>query len=201
MKTTKILTTLALLGLAITTTTWAQDRSGERPGRPPMDGANGGGERGPGRGPRGGGFLADLPTRYAILAAADVNHDQQLDATEQAALVTAIDNGELAPPPGRGPRAPRGDDANVPPQGPDGNRPKPDSATVASHMAEVYAQIAPYDANNNGKLDKSEMETIRQAVADGKLTMPGRGHGPRGERPEGDGAGRGPGRHGNPDRN
>lgn len=49
---------------------------------------------------------------------------------------------------------------------------KPDAATLASHLAAVYAAEAPYDLNVNGALETSEQEQLAAAITDGSVTLP-----------------------------
>lgn len=82
-------------------------------------------QRGPGRGPNGRQgpppFLQSIGERFAVVAQADTNNDQQIDADEQVALAAGIESGEFAMPE-RGPRSPRGEQADRPQRGPRGER-------------------------------------------------------------------------------
>lgn len=47
-----------------------------------------------------------------------------------------------------------------------------DAASLAQHLAEVFPQIAAFDANKDGKLDGAEKEALGKAIADGTLQLP-----------------------------
>ena len=64
-------------------------------------------------------FLQGIGDQFAAVAKADVNNDQQIDADEQAALVASIEAGDFEMPE-RGPRGPRGEEADRPERGPRG---------------------------------------------------------------------------------
>jgi hypothetical protein len=64
-------------------------------------------------------------------------------------------------PGGRGPRHGRG------PEG----APK-DAATMVEHLTKVFATVAPYDVNKDGKLDETELQALSQAIKDGTVQAP-----------------------------
>lgn len=49
---------------------------------------------------------------------------------------------------------------------------KPDAATLASHLAAVYAVEAPYDLNVNGALETAEQDQLAAAITDGSASLP-----------------------------
>lgn len=53
-----------------------------------------------------------------------------------------------------------------------GPRHAPDPAQAASHVARLYADLAPFDVNNDGQLVEAENEAILAAVEDGSLRVP-----------------------------
>lgn len=169
MKTMKSLITFAAVAV-LCTTALAQGRPG-RPGGGPPNGAGQGRPSGPPP------FATMMAQRYAILALADANKDQKLDAAEQAELAEAIADGSLGET-GAFPKFPQGADV--------------DEAAFAAKLAEHYAQIAPFDVDKNGTLSTEELAAIRNAVADGTLTRPDVGAKPpgAGAKPPGAGVGR-----------
>ncbi len=150
MKPNQLFAAVATLALGLCATAIAQDHRGGRPGGPP---------EGPPDGPpeAGANAVAHLTELYAMLAPFDTNEDNQLDATETAALAAAITAGTLKGPP--------------PPVHPDGFQPKPEM--IAHHLAEMYATLAPYDADQNGVLDATEQAALKAAIDSGKLPRPG----------------------------
>ena len=144
----------------------------DRPGRP-------GGDRRPDPAE----MIKGLSERYSKLATYDTDKNGKLDDTEQAAVAKAIEDGSLkAGPPGR-------DGAGAPPKG-EGPAPK----EIASHMAEMYAEIAAYDTDKNGTLSETEQTAVQTAIKEGKVKLPHRGgRGPGGPGGPGGRGGRGPG--------
>ena len=150
MKMIKTLAVSTTLGLALFTTAFAQGRHGGPPGGHP-----GGPPDGPP--PTGADAVKHLTEIYAMVAPFDVNVDDQLDATETAALATAITNGTVKGPPH--------------PMPPKGDKPKPEM--IANHLAEMYATIAPYDTDQDGVLDATEQAALQAAMDSGELPRPG----------------------------
>lgn len=142
MKPIKLLAIAATLSLALFSTAIAQDHRGGRHGGPPEGGVN---------------AAKHLTELYAMIAPYDVNGDDQIDATELAALATAITDGTVKCPPH--PAHPNGD--------------QPTSEMIAQHLAEMYATLAPYDADQNAVLDATEQAALQTAIAAGKLPRPG----------------------------
>lgn len=103
-------------------------------------------------------MVEHLSKAYPMIATFDANKDGQLDQEERAALAKAIADGTLqlpmqAAPGGQGPSA----------------------EELASHIGQMYARVAAYDANHNGTLDENELATIKSAIEKGELVCP---HGP-----------------------
>lgn len=63
-----------------------------------------------------------------------------------------------------------------PGKGPKG--PRPDAASLATHLAAVYVVAAPYDLNVNGALEATELEQLGDAIKAGTLTPPRPAHAP-----------------------
>jgi hypothetical protein len=95
---------------------------------------------------------------FPKIAAFDANKDGQLDAAERESLAKALADGTLELP------------AHTPPHGD-----KASTEKMLAHIAEMYAQVAKYDANHDGVLDATEQEAIKSAIEKGELTLP---HGP-----------------------
>ena len=57
------------------------------------------------------------------------------------------------------------------PDGARGQRPT-DAAPAAGHLTEAFATVAPFDANKDGQLDATEMESLAKAIADGTVQAP-----------------------------
>jgi hypothetical protein len=150
MKMIKTLAVSTTLGLALITTSFAQGPFGGPPGGPP-------GFPPDGPPPAGANAVKHVAEIYAMIAPFDVNADGQLDATETAALATAITNGTVKLPPL--------------PMPPKGDKPKPEM--IAGHLAEMYATIAPYDTNRDGVLNATEQAALQAAMDSGKLPLPG----------------------------
>lgn len=93
---------------------------------------------------------------FPLVASFDANKDGKLDETEKGALGKAIADGTLQLP------------AHTPPHGV-----KPTAEMMVSHLAEMYAQVAPYDANHDGVLDEQERAAIKSAIASGELAPHG----------------------------
>ncbi len=102
-------------------------------------------------------FVAEIPERFAVLAAADVNEDKKLDVDELATLAEAIADGTLLKPKGL-PSPPK--NIEIP------------ASVIAMKLASFYEAWAPYDTNNNGILEKSERQNIREAILSGDLEAP-----------------------------
>jgi len=149
MKMIKILAVSTTLGLALFTTAFAQG-----PHNGPPEGPPGGPPEGP---PEAGANLQKhLAEVYAMVAPFDVNADGKLDATEKAALATAITNGSVKEP--------------SHPMPPKGSKPKPEM--IANHLAKLYAMIAPYDTDKNGVLDATEQAALLADIDSGELELP-----------------------------
>jgi hypothetical protein len=172
MKTNHILTA-ALLGLTLSlANAQGPGRGGRGPGGP---GGEGGKRPDPAQ------MITHLSERYAALAGYDADKNGKLDATEQAAVAKAIEDGTLkfGPPGGRGGEGPGGE--------------KPPVDKVAEGAAKMYEPIAAYDADKSGSLDETEQAAVKKAIEDGSLKLPrpggrgpgGRGPGGPGGRPEG----------------
>lgn len=108
-----------------------------------------------------------LATAYGKVSRFDVNQDGQLDDSEKAALATAIRDGVVR----RFPEA----------QLPDGTQPDPEK--VLARIGAMYAEVALYDVNQDGKLDDDEQASVRDAITSGKLKRPEVGEGARAPRP------------------
>ena len=67
-------------------------------------------------------------------------------------------------------------------QGEPTKQPEP-STKFMKHLVEVYACIAPFDENKNGKLEVAEEDTILAALENGKLELPMPPTGPLGMTP------------------
>jgi anti-sigma28 factor (negative regulator of flagellin synthesis) len=99
---------------------------------------------------------------FPQIAAFDKNKDGKLDEAETAALKKAIAEGTLKLP------------DHTPPQGG-----KPDAEMMASHIAEMFARVARYDANHDGQLDEKEQAALKSAIEKGELFPHGQ-HPPEG---------------------
>ena len=110
-------------------------------------------------------FVQALPEIYGVLEAADVNGDNQLDADEQAVLLSAMLDGTLTKPEWL-PTPPEG--VEVP------------AEAITQRMAGLYGTIAPFDANNDGELTRDELGAFRAAAMSGEIEMPSGGQGKRG---------------------
>ena len=84
---------------------------------------------------------------FPQIAAFDTNKDGQLDEAEKEALGKAIADGTLQLP------------AHTPPHGV-----KPTAEMMLNHIAEMYARVAPYDANHDGQLEESEQAALKSAI-------------------------------------
>lgn len=107
-----------------------------------------------------------LTEAFATVAPFDENNDGELDATEMDALAYAIADGTVQAPNHR-----------TPPAGV-----TPSAEMILNRIARMYALVAPYDANRDGKLDEKEQAALKAAIEKGELPRPG---GPRGQRPRG----------------
>jgi hypothetical protein len=58
-----------------------------------------------------------------------------------------------------------------------------DPAALAAHLAEFFPKIAAFDVDKNGKLDDKEKESLRKAIADGKIDLPAHTP-PHGDKPD-----------------
>ncbi len=108
-----------------------------RPGRPGHRGAPGVGA------PQ---AKEHVAARYSELVAYDTDRNGQLDATEQAAVVGALESGTLQAP-GR-------------PNGPGKGHPEITSDAMVERVSRMYARLAAADVNSDGQLDATEMETV-----------------------------------------
>jgi hypothetical protein len=98
-----------------------------------------------------------LPSVYETLALADSNADRKLDADEQAALADAVSKGTFKKPKGL-------------PKAPKGKKLKP--ADLVERLAELYADIAPFDKDEDGKLQEDEIPALREAFMNGEIRPP-----------------------------
>ena len=96
--------------------------------------------------------LAEVFPRFAVF---DANKDGQLDANERESLAKAMADGTVQLP------------AHTPPNGVE-----PSSERMISHIGEMYARIARYDANHDGALDATEQAAIKKAIQNGELVWP-----------------------------
>ena len=123
---------------------------------------------GKGRGPRPdpAAAVAHLTAEYSKVSSFDLNRDGELDATEQGRLAAAITAGTVsfAPPGGRTPPA-----GFTPP-----------AEEIARHLADMYTDVAPYDANADSVLSADEQATLKTAIESGELSGPGGPGGPGG---------------------
>jgi hypothetical protein len=92
---------------------------------------------------------------FPKIASFDVNKDGQLDAAEKESLAKALADGTLELP------------AHKPPHGD-----KASAEVMLNHIAEMYTQVAKYDANHDGILDATEQDAIKSAIEKGELTLP-----------------------------
>jgi len=104
---------------------------------------------------------------FAKVAAFDRNKDGQLDATEKESLAKAIADGTLQLP------------AHTPPHGE-----KPNAEMILTHITEMYAHVAKYDANHDGALDEAEQTAITKAIEAGELHLPHGQHAHGGDQPQ-----------------
>jgi len=157
---------------------FAADSTTARPDRPA-------GGKGKGPKPDSAQVVAHLTAEYSKISSFDLNKDGNLDSAEESALAAAITAGTVSftrPAGGRGGRG------EAPQGAPKGGTPPAEH--VAGRVAEMYAAVAPYDADANGALSTEEQAALKTAVESGALPMPQRG--PKGH-------GRGPGGPGGPD--
>lgn len=167
-------------------------------------------QRGPIRGPEGRPngaesrlveYISSFQERYEILAAADTNLDQVLDADEQAVLAEFIatkglekfreerkrpSSGKRGSRSGRGPGSENLDEApnqsrseaRAPrgARGPEGPRPDdrepPTPEAIAERLAELYAHYSVYDVDVSGSLDSAEIEALATMIRDGEDVPP-----------------------------
>ena len=102
-------------------------------------------------------FIRDLPNRFGVLVAADVNRDRQLDVDELAALAAALEDGSIERPEG----------LPVPPEGM-----AIPYDLIALKLGEVYEALAPYDSDLDGELTQEERFAIFSAIMSGELEPP-----------------------------
>jgi hypothetical protein len=93
---------------------------------------------------------------FPKFAAFDTNKDGKIDTTEKEALAKAIVDGTLQLP------------AHTPPHGV-----KPTAEMMLNHIAEMYAHVAPFDANHDGELDASEQAALKSAIESGEFAPHG----------------------------
>ena len=93
---------------------------------------------------------------FPQVAAFDVNKDGKLDDAEKTALGKALADGKLQFP------------AHTPP---DGAKPNPEQ--MVNHIAEMYAWVATYDVNKDGKLDATERAALKTAIEKGEFAPHG----------------------------
>ena len=98
---------------------------------------------------------------YPKIVIYDVNKDGKLDEKEKAALARAFVEGKF----------------ELPDHAP--QQLKADSAKLAAHIGEVFAQISRYDANHDGVLDATEQVALKSAIEKGELDL---GHGKPGHK-------------------
>ena len=99
--------------------------------------------------------MEHLTEVFAQVAAFDANKDGQLDRQERESLASALVDGTLQLPV-----------HNLP----DGV--KPGFEGMVTHIGEMYAQFAKYDANHDGRLDDTEQAAIKAAMQRGDLVCP-----------------------------
>lgn len=156
---------------------FAADSTTARPERPA-------GGKGKGPKPDSTQVVAHLTAEYSKVSTFDLNKDGNLDSTEQGKLSAAIAAGTVS---FTRPSGGRGDRGEAPQGAPKGGTPP--AERIAERAAEMYAAVAPYDANADGALSAEEQAALKTAVESGALPMPERG--PKGH-------GRGPGGPGGP---
>jgi hypothetical protein len=105
--------------------------------------------------------LAEFFPKFASF---DLNKDGKLDASEKDSIAKAIADGRLELP------------AHTPPHGD-----KASAEMMLTHIADMYAQVAKYDANHDGALDASELLALKSAIEKGELTLPHGHHSHDGE--------------------
>ena len=161
MKTITNLTLATVLGLALCATTLAQGHPGGGRGRGPGPHGNGAQAGAPGQPPTPAVAAEHMSANYAALAPYDANKDWQLDEAELKDVAQAIADGTLQVPAHR-----------PPPQGE-----KPQANRRFPHLADMFAQVAKYDADKNGTISGAELTALQTAIENGEIVRPG---GPRG---------------------
>ena len=104
-----------------------------------------------------GGGVAHLTAAYAQIVQFDADNNGLLDEGEKGKLLLAMASGEVKGPSRGGP--------------PQGVNPSPEQ--IVTRIADMYATIAPYDANANRRIDPSEEAAIQSDIMKGKLRRPG----------------------------
>lgn len=89
---------------------------------------------------------------FPQIAAFDLNKDGKLDETERQALGKALADGKLQ----LAPHLPA-DSAKANPE------------MMRNHIAEMYALVAVYDVNKDGKLDETEQAALKSAIEKGEF--------------------------------
>lgn len=59
-----------------------------------------------------------------------------------------------------------------------------DAASAVSHLTEVFAKVAPFDANNDGQIDAKEKQDLADAIASGTVQAPAHRTPPAGIAPD-----------------
>ena len=95
-----------------------------------------------------------LGEAFPRFAPFDTNKDSKLDEAERKAIAEAISNGTLELPTHR------------PPDGV-----APTTERLVDHIAEVFAIIAQYDANQDSQFDEAEQAAVKAAIEEGALDL------------------------------
>ncbi len=90
-----------------------------------------------------------LGEAFPRFAPYDTNKDGQFDGTEKQKISEALADGTL----------------ELPHRPPDGVAPTTEK--LLDHIGEVYSHIVRYDANQDGHLDETEQDSVREAIENG----------------------------------
>jgi hypothetical protein len=96
--------------------------------------------------------LAEVFPRFASF---DTNKDGQIDATEKESIAKALAEGTVQLP------------THTPPNGA-----ALTPEMILSHVPDMYARIAPYDANHNGAFEVAEQASLKTAIEKGEIHFP-----------------------------